>query len=207
MPGCMSTVARWALMLGLTSSLLLGSEPASAQSKTWKPLAGKSEVMFAVKFRMGDFSGRSEAVSGELKFDPADLRQPVAGSLTVEASTLRTGVDGRDRDLRKTMETDRFPQIRFQVESAEASFPNITDKADVLLTIHGQMFIRDVQRPMTFLGRVRSREGGRNGTGLWVRGDAFLKMTDFGITPPRRLFMAVEDQVVVTFDLTLVPAE
>lgn len=203
----MSTLTKWVLILALAGSVLLGAQPASAQLKTWKPLAGKSEVTFSAKFRMGDFSGRTEAVSGEFKFDPADLRQAVAGSLTVEASTLRTGVDGRDRDLRKTMETDRFPQIRFQVESAEASFPTITDKADVLLTIHGQMFIRDVQRPMTFLGRVRSREGGRDGTGLWVRGDASLRMTDFGITPPRRLFMAVEDQVVVTFDLTLVQVE
>jgi polyisoprenoid-binding protein YceI len=203
----MSTIARAVLMLALSCALLLGGAPASAQSKAWKPQAGQSEVAFGAKFRMGDFSGRTGAVSGEFKLDPSDLRHPVTGSLTVEVSTLRTGVDGRDKDLRKVMETDRFPQIRFQVESVEASFPNITDKADVLLTIHGQMFIRDVQRPMKFLGRVRSREGGRDGTGLWVRGDASLKMTEFGITPPRRLFMAVEDQVVVIFDLMLVPAE
>ncbi len=203
----MSTRARTLLLLLLTGALLLAIEPVSAEPRTWRPVAGKSEVIFAAKFRVGDFSGRTAAVSGEFKLDPADLRHPVSGSLTVEASTLKTGVDGRDRDLRKALETDRFPQIRFQVESVEASFPTITDKADVLLTIHGQMFIRDVQRPMTFLGRVRSREAGRDGTGLWVRGDAPLKMMDFGITPPRRLFMAVHDQVVVTFDLMLNPAE
>src|SRR5262245_42263268 len=110
----MSTRATGLLLLVLTGSLLLGIESVSAEPRTWRPLAGKSEVAFAAKFRMGDFSGRTDAVSGEFKLDPADLRQPVTGSITVEASTLKTGVDGRDRDLRKVLETDRFPQIRFQ---------------------------------------------------------------------------------------------
>jgi hypothetical protein len=31
-------------------------------------------------------------------------------------------------------------------------------------------------------------------------------MTEFGISPPKKLFLAVRDEVTVGFDLTLAPA-
>jgi hypothetical protein len=60
------------------------------------------------------------------------------------------------------------------------------------MTIHG------VDRPMSFPGRVRWRDHG-----LWVRGEGELKMSDFGIVPPRKLFLQVEDVVRVSFDVQL----
>jgi len=44
----------------------------------------------------------------------------------------------------------------------------------------------------------------RDGT-VWVRGDGSLKMSEFGIPPPKRMFLSVADQIVVRFDLTLSP--
>ena len=166
------------------------------------PVAGKCQVAFGATFPLRDFSGRTESLSGEFVTDPSDLRQGATGILRISVTGLRTGVDGRDRDMWKALEAERFPQVRFAVEHVEPSFHSVTDKADVLLTIRGQMVIRNVERPMTFLGRVRFRD-----ERLWVRGESTLRMTDFGITPPKRFFLAVRDQVTVSFDLTLAPAE
>lgn len=180
---------------------LLGAAGAGAEAGRWAPVPGKSQVAFEAKFSLGDFAGRGDRLEGEITLDPADLRQSIAGSVKVDVLGLRTGLDGRDRDMRKTLEADRFPSVRFTVESVESSFPSVTDKADVLLTIRGRMQIRDVERPLTLLGRARFRAGE-----LWVRGDATVKFTDFGMAPPRRLFVAVRDELMVTFDLTLAPA-
>jgi polyisoprenoid-binding protein YceI len=90
--------------------------------------------------------------------------------------------------------------MEFTVEGIEPSFPSITDKADVLLTIRGRLRIRDVERPLALLARARLRDGT-----VWVRGDGALKMTDFGLTPPTRMFLKVADKVAVRFDLVLTP--
>lgn len=189
------------VVAGLLALLLLGLA-AEAEPRRWVPVAGRSQVGFGAGFPLGDFTGRGEDLSGEFRADPSDLRLGVTGTLRVAVQGLRTGVSGRDRDMWKVMEAERFPRIRFAVESVESSFPAITDKADVLLTIKGSLLIRDVERPMTFLGRVRFRDDR-----LWVRGEATLRMTDFGIPPPKKLFLAVRDQMTVSFDLTLAPAE
>jgi polyisoprenoid-binding protein YceI len=137
-------------------------------------------------------------VSGEFRADPTDLRQGVTGSLTVSVATLRTGIAGRDRDMRQALDAETHPEIRFVVQAIEASFASISESADVLLTIKGRLGIRGVERPMTVPGRVRAR-----GERLWVRGETTVRMTDFGITPPRRLFLGVGDEVAVAFDVTL----
>jgi polyisoprenoid-binding protein YceI len=74
--------------------------------------------------------------------------------------------------MRKALDAEHYPTMRFTVEAVESSFPSVTDKADVLLTIRGQLLIRDVERPLTLLGRARLRDGA-----VWVRGDGTLKMS------------------------------
>ena len=165
-------------------------------------MAGKSEVAFTAGFTLGDFRGRTESLTGQFTADPSDLRQGTTGVLLVTVRGLRTGVEGRDRDLYTALDAERFPEMRFTVEQVEASFHSVTDKTDVLLTINGRMLIRDIERPMTFLGRVRLRDDR-----LWARGEARLRLSDFGIGPVRRLFLKVRDEVGVSFDLTLAPAD
>ena len=184
----------------LTAGLLWTPGAARAESTRWVPVAGKNQVAFDAKFSLGDFTGTGERLAGGFSFDPADLRQPVSGLVTIEVAGLATGVSGRDRDMRKALDAEHHPTMRFTVEAVESSFPSITDKADVLLTIRGQLQIRDVERPFTLLGRARMRDGT-----VWVRGDGSLKMSEFGIPPPKRMFLSVADQIVVRFDLTLSP--
>lgn len=182
--------------------MALFSAPVEAQHRRWVPVSGKSVVGFDASFPLGNFSGQTADLVGEFVLDPADLRLGVAGTLGARAASLRTGLDARDRDMWALLEVDRYREIRFTVQRAEASFHSVTDRADVLLTITGVMLMRGVERLMVFSGRVRSREGS-----LWARGEAPLRMTDVGIRPPRRLFFSVEDQVTLRFDLTLAPAE
>jgi polyisoprenoid-binding protein YceI len=172
--------------------------PAASGPKRWTTVPGKSQVAFNASFALGDFAGSSEDVTGEFLADPADLRQGVAGVLRVNPATLRTGVGGRDVDMRRALAVVQYPEIRFTVERVEPSFPSVTDRSDVLLTISGLVLIHGVERPMVFPGRVRLRDDR-----LWVRGESRLKMRDFGIKPPKRFFLEVADSVGVSFDIVL----
>jgi len=176
--------------------------PASAQPRRWVPNPAKSVVTFDATHQMGDFSGRAEAVTGEFQADTADLRASITGVARVRVAVLRTGNDNRDRDMRKVLDVDRFPEIRFTIGGVEPSFNSVTASADTLITIKGGLAVRGVERPVTFLARVRLRDDR-----IWVRGESRIRLTDFGIKPPSRLFFRVGDDVTIGFDLTLEPSE
>jgi hypothetical protein len=60
------------------------------------------------------------------------------------------------------------------------------------------LFIRGVERPVSFLGRIRLRQGA-----LWVRGEDRVRPGDYGIPPLRSWLIATQDYVLATFDLVL----
>jgi polyisoprenoid-binding protein YceI len=188
-----------AAAIGLLA-LLPGASPAAAELRRFTAVAAKSQVSFTASFPLGDFTGRTQDIAGEFQVDPTDLRLGVTGTLRIKAYGLRTGDDGRDREMYRLLAVDRHPEIRFTVERMEASFPSATDRSDVLLTITGVMSIRGEERAMAFPGRVRLREDK-----LWVRGEGSLRMTQFGIKPPSRFFVDVKDALLVGFDVTLAP--
>lgn len=159
--------------------------------------------MFQAAFSLGNFSGQTTEVAGELTADPADLRLPVTGVVRVNPGSLRTGIDGRDRDMRQALGVTRHPEIRFVVQGVEASFPTMTDRSDVLLLVTGRMVINGVERSIAVPGRARLRDDR-----IWARGETRLNMSDYGIAPPRRLFVfRVADDITVSFDLDLVKAD
>jgi len=188
--------------LGLVLLALAVTTSADAQPKSYIVTEDRSRVMFEARYPLGDFVGATEKVTGEFRINPDNVTRGVSGSVTVNPADLKTGIEWRDRDLRKALETEKYREIRFTVEEVQASFPSLAQRADIAVTIKGVMVIRRVERPMTWTGRARIDEGK-----LWVRGEAELKMTDFGITPPRKFFMAVGDGVRLGFDLRLTPKE
>lgn len=190
------------LLAILLFSLLLVPTGADGEPKSYTVVAGKGRVTFDASYPLGDFSGATEAVRGQFRLDPANILLGVTGRVSADPSRLKTGNDARDRDLRKALETDRYGEIRFGAEEVKSSFPSLAEHTDVILRISGALRIRSVERPTTWTARARF-EGGM----IWVRGEADLKLTDFGITPPKRFFLAVGDGVRAGFDLRLAPAE
>jgi polyisoprenoid-binding protein YceI len=161
-------------------------------------VAGKSLAAFDATHAFGNFSGQGEAVTGEILLDPMDLELGVRGALAVPLAALTTGIDGRDRAMRQVLDGERHPEIRFAVDGVDASFASLSDRSDVALTIRGILAIRDAARPSTFSARARLRQGR-----IWLRGEGALRLGDFGIAPPRRLFFRVGNDIRVRFDLLL----
>jgi polyisoprenoid-binding protein YceI len=188
------------LLAGLALALL--TTPAEAQSRRWVPVPGKSVVTFEATHRLGDFRGSAETVTGEFEADPTEIRAGFTGTLRVPVAALRTGNVGRDRDMQKLLQADTHKLIRYTIGGSEASFNAITANADVLLTIKGALEVRGVERPLAFLARARLL-----GDRIWVRGESRLRLTDFGMEPPRRLMFRMGNEVAVSFDVTLRPAD
>lgn len=188
------------LTVALLGVPLAGS--ARAEAGRWVVESGKSRVGFDAFHPLGNFSGASETPSGEVELDVEDLKKPIKGSLTAPVASLRTGKAGRDKDLRRALDGERHPEIRFRIDKVESSFQSLTENTDVLLTLHGVLTMRGTDRPASFMGRVRLRQGT-----LWVRGENRLRPGDYGIPLLRSWLVSMKEYVLATFDLALNKAQ
>jgi polyisoprenoid-binding protein YceI len=163
--------------------------------------SAKSRVSFDAfhPWTVGVFAAASEGPIGEFEIDISDLRQPVKGSLTVSAAGFRSGDKSRDKDIRRALDVDHHPEIQYRIDKMDSSFPSLAENNDVILTIHGVLSVKGVERPTTFAGRIRLRPGGA----LWIRGESWLKPRDWGVPLIRSWLVSMKDSVLAIFDLTL----
>jgi polyisoprenoid-binding protein YceI len=189
------------LISALLTATLFGvllSGSAIAATERWVVDSDKSRVGFDAFHSFGNFSGASETPSGEVELDIEDLKKPIKGTLTAPVASLRTGKAGRDKDLRRALDGERHPEIRYRIDKVESSFTSLTDNTDVLLTLHGVLSMRGTERPVSFMGRVRLRQGT-----LWVRGENRIRPVDFGVPPLRSWLVSMKESVLARFDLIL----
>jgi hypothetical protein len=121
--------------------------------------------------------------------------------LLVPVGTMVSGKDGLDKNMYKTMRTKEFPNIRFLMSNAQFG----TARGDTLpVTASGTLTITGQQRPVTVQGHIVRAE-----TGVWLEGTHPMKMSDFGIKPPKMMMgtIKVHDPIVVRYRLLLVPGE
>jgi polyisoprenoid-binding protein YceI len=124
----------------LTAFLLVAVHSATAQSpvQTWTIDANHSAAEFAVKHMMvSTVRGQFEKISGTVEYDGKDIKS-VSANVTIDAASVNTRVENRDKDLRSAnfFDVDKYPTITFvskRVQPIDAGhFRLIGD-----LTMHG----------------------------------------------------------------------
>jgi polyisoprenoid-binding protein YceI len=153
-------------------------------------------LRFEADATVGDFSGVTSAVTGELR--GATAPGLVHGWVEAPVRSLRTGIRRRDGHMYAAMDADRYPTLRFEPRSLTASTRD--DSASVQLT--GTLTIHGVSRPVTVpLTAVRDSAGVR------VVGAFPLDVGDFGIRDGLvRMggLLRVDPHVRIRIDLTFV---
>lgn len=153
-------------------------------------LPSLSRVGFDAKSTLHDFTGVTSEVEGRLALRLADPGHDGEGEVVARAATLKTGIDGRDEELRKRLETARHPELRFVLRvfrgaSVDRAARRVTGQVEGDMTIHG------VTRRLTVPVELTVDDARR----LVVTGDAALRMSDFQVEPPTVGPISVEDQV------------
>ena len=119
--------------------------------------------------------------------------------LVVPVTTMRSSKDGLDKNMFKALKTNEFPDIRFQMSGSEFGVA----RGDTLpVSAKGTLSIAGQQRAVTVQGHLV-----RAGDGVWLEGSHPMKMSEFGIKPPKMMMgtIKVHDPVVVRYRLLLVP--
>lgn len=123
-------------LTALALVMLAGSAPARAESLRFRIQPEASEITFRATSRLMNAEGHFGRFSGDVVADPAG---PTGAriNLTIDAASLETGIEMRDKHLRSAdfFDIERFPIIAFQSVRVEAAGRRATVMGR--LTLHG----------------------------------------------------------------------
>ncbi len=123
-------------LTALVLVMLAGSAPARAESLRFRIQPEASEITFRATSRLMNAEGHFGRFSGDVVADPAG---PTGAriTLTIDAASLETGIEMRDKHLRSAdfFDIERFPTIAFQSVRVEAAGRRATVMGR--LTLHG----------------------------------------------------------------------
>ena len=119
----------------------------------------------------GDFVGKTSTVTGQLT-GAADVAG-VRGWVEAPVNTLKTGNSKRDKDLNKSMESDKYPSLRFDLTGVARS-GRAADSMNVVL--HGALKLHGVIREVELPGTVQF-----SGSSIRVHSDFPVNLKDYQI--------------------------
>ncbi len=170
--------------------MLVAPLPLLSQTITPLPLR-HVEITFRTRVSNApDFTGRVTAAAAE--FRGGDLAM-VQGHVEFRAADMLTGIGARDGHLRRTLNADSFPTIRFELVGVD---PQPARGDTVPLTYQGHLTIHGVTRTMRVPGTVVLRPGSAE-----IRANFPLDMREFGVEPPVRLLARVQPVVEIVVNL------
>ena len=119
----------------------------------------------------GDFTGTTKTVTGQ--FSGAPNLSGVDGAVEAPVESLKTGDRRRDKDLNKSMESNRYPTMRFELDRIA---PKQSSGDSVPVTLFGTLHLHGVARRVELPGVIEFK-----GTTARVRSDFPLNLKDYRI--------------------------
>jgi len=184
------------LALGLAS---LAVPVVGAQSTTWAIDPAHSEIDFAVRHMgVSNIHGRFGGIKGNIVVNDSDSTKSTV-SVTIDTTTVDTGVSPRDTDLKSAgwFDVTQFPTASFASTTVTVTGSHI--KVDGNLTLHGvtSPVELDVDGPSpTVPGMDHKPHSGYSAT-------TTIKRKDFGVGP-NFPSAAVSDDIKLSIDLEVV---
>ncbi|HEY7636979.1 MAG TPA: YceI family protein [Gemmatimonadales bacterium] len=176
--------------------LSVAGAPLAAQSPTGLSIPDGSvrqgTLSFDGRATVGNFTGTTTTVTGEFHGGPLS---EVRGWVEAPVRSLATGNEKRDRDLNKSMESDKYPTIRFELTGVDAPGARSDSMA---VSLHGRFIIHGVTREATIPASL-----GLAAEGIRVRGETPLNLKDYKIGGLTKLLgmLKMYEEIVVHVDL------
>jgi polyisoprenoid-binding protein YceI len=188
-------IRRLALTLG---ALALATPLTLAQTSNWAPDKAHSSVDFTIlHLSLSNVRGHFGNVAGTVSWNDADITKSTI-NITVDVTTVDTGVGARDNDLKSPnfFDVAQFPTATFVSTSIS--------KTSSGLAISGNLTLHGVTKPVVL--QTSSPKGPITGMDkkphCGFSGTTTIKRTDFGIGA-KVPAAVVGDDVALTFDLDL----
>lgn len=183
--------------LAVSSVILLLTGPLmQAQTSSWVPDKAHSEVDFTIlHMSLSHVHGRFGNISGTINWNEADITKS-AVNVTIDVSTVDTGVSARDADLKSPNYFDvaQFPTATYISTGVE--------KTGDGLVVHGNLTLHGVTKPVTLTveGPSGPVPGMDHKPHAGFSATATVKRSDFDLAPKMPVAM-LGDEVKLNIEL------
>ena len=145
-----------------------------------------SQTSFSSSTPLEDFTGASKDVKGRVTFDIADIKT-LKGSVSIPTSSLKTGIDLRDKDMRsdRWLDASSYPEISFVIKKVSDVKVIQDNRLDAKVTgdfsVHGvtKEVVADVT--MTYLDENEETEKRTPGDLLGVQAKFSIVLSDYDV--------------------------
>lgn len=176
--------------------MLLGLLPMALTAQTYKLDNGQGKVSVTGTSSLHDWEEVAEQSSGSMALE-RDGESIVLENLnfTVVSESLKSGKSGMDKNTYKALLTDKYKEITYRMKSIRSVSPQGGNGYKVVAL--GNLTIAGKTNSIT-LDLNLSLQGDK----LTLKGTKGLKMTDYGIDPPKALMGTIKtgDDIVIHFD-------
>lgn len=168
----------------------------SAQQTLTSGRVREGKLSFDGHATTGDFVGATTTVTGELSGGPE--LSAIRGWVEAPVGTLKTGNGHRDRDLNSSMETGRYPTMRYDVLGVTPG-PVTPDGQQV--TLEGKLTIHGITRDEQLTATIHPGDGS-----VRVTTSFQLDLADYHIGGLTKMlgFLRMDRQIQVHVDVTFV---
>jgi len=179
--------------------------PGASTSPTgprFRIVAERSEALYRARETFvnqpgpSDAVGRTKDIEGELQLDSDGVLSGRVLNMRIDLRTLTSDQSRRDSFIRQnTLRTDQFPYVEFR--STESAGPAVFRPGEeATFQIPGLMTVKGQERPIVW--EATAKLDGNTITGT---ASARVKLTDFGLEPPRLAILSVEDEMTWQIEL------
>ncbi|MDR9416319.1 MAG: YceI family protein [Gracilimonas sp.] len=151
-------------------------------------------AIFHSEVPLHTFSGQSDYLTGKINLENGIV------DFYIDLTTLETGISKRDRDMKETLETDKYPFAEFYGEMTTPFDPDSTKPQNV--TVKGTFKIHGVEKETTYSGTLQKVPEGLKLEANWI-----LRLEDYDIVPPSLLFVKVDQEQKIEINALLSPVE
>ena len=184
----MTRQARAALL-----ALLGTAAPLAAQAPVVPSTGISGTLSFDARATLGEFTGTTTRLAGQITGGPG--LETIRGWVEAPVDSIRTGNRLRDRDMRRALESDAHPHIRFDLAEIR---PSPIQGREMVATLVGRFTIHGTSRDVTLPATLTWGPDG-------IRLRALLPMDvrDYGITRLSKLLgtLRMHPDIVVRIDL------
>jgi polyisoprenoid-binding protein YceI len=167
--------------------LLVASAPADGASASISLLANGSEARYRAQEQLVGQSlpnvavGSTSDVTGSIVLEAGSSLVPEQSKIVVDLRSLRSGDSRRDNFIQgNTLQTQQFPTAEFVPTEARGAPATLPPAGEATFQLLGDLTVHGVKRPVVW--DVTARFDGPTVTG---QATTQVKLTDFGMTPPR----------------------
>lgn len=181
-------------ILLLVAGSVLAAGNAAAQRPIPDGAVRSGSLSFDGHSTTGDFTGTTTTITGEMTGGPK--LASVRGWVEAQVRTLVTGNGRRDADLNKSMESDKYPAIRYDLDDV---LPGEARGDTVAVTLHGSFLIHGVRQQAVIPATVVFLADG-----FRVRGEVPLNLKTFKIGGLTKMLglLRMREEILVHVDLT-----